>query len=217
MGVSNGNRSFVEPFKTVNLNKGVKSSYIIKSIFSYLKESRKIKLVAFNKKYQNKFGIKIEDIKITSGKLKFAPWNGYGKEFCLKSGELIYEGEYLNGKRNGKGKEYENGEVIFEGKYSNGKRNGKGKEYHYNNKLKFEGEYLNGKRHGKGKEYDGYNIRYEGEYLNGERYGKGKTYSNGRMILNIEKDGKGEEYYNDGTLMFRGEFRNQKKIEWIYI
>ena len=44
---------------------------------------------------------------------------------------MIFEGEYLNGKRNGKGKEYDYyGNLIFEGEYLNGKRwNGKGKEY----------------------------------------------------------------------------------------
>ena len=36
--------------------------------------------------------------------------------------------------------------VIYEGEYLNGKRNGKGKEYYLNGKLKFEGEYLNGIR-----------------------------------------------------------------------
>ena len=41
---------------------------------------------------------------------------------------------------------YNNGELMFEGEYLNGKRNGKGKEYDYNGKLEFEGEYLNGKR-----------------------------------------------------------------------
>ena len=58
----------------------------------------------------------------------------------------------MNGKRNGKGKEYyENGNIEFEGEYLNGKRNGKGKEYFNNGKLLFEGEYLNGKRwNGKG-------------------------------------------------------------------
>ena len=40
--------------------------------------------------------------------------------------KLRYEGEYLNGKRNGKGKEYNHNELIFEGEYINGKRNGKG-------------------------------------------------------------------------------------------
>ena len=53
-----------------------------------------------------------------------------------KNDVLIYEGEYLNGKRNGKGKEYNyiNNEVEFEGEYLNGKRNGKGKEYYDQNK-----------------------------------------------------------------------------------
>ena len=49
---------------------------------------------------------------------------GYVKEYN-DNGELEFEGEYLNGERNGKGKEYNyKGELIFEGKYLNGKRNG---------------------------------------------------------------------------------------------
>ena len=48
----------------------------------------------------------------------------------LSGSKLIFEGEYLNGERIGKGKEYGcYGELIFEGEYLNGKRNGKGKEY----------------------------------------------------------------------------------------
>ena len=49
--------------------------------------------------------------------------------------------------KKGKGKEYNyNRELIFEGEYLNGKKwNGQGKEYDYG-KLKFEGEYLNGKK-----------------------------------------------------------------------
>ena len=43
--------------------------------------------------------------------------------------------------------------LEFEGEYLNGKRNGKGKEYFYNGILEYEGEYLNGQRNGKGKEY----------------------------------------------------------------
>ena len=75
---------------------------------------------------------------------------------------IEYVGEYLKGKRNGKGKEFMiiNGEnfmaipTIFEGEYLNGerkkeiekKRNGKGKIFNYNGELIFEGEYVNGKR-----------------------------------------------------------------------
>ena len=35
----------------------------------------------------------------------------------------MYDGEYLNGLKNGKGKEYDyEGNLIFEGEYLNGKR-----------------------------------------------------------------------------------------------
>ena len=44
--------------------------------------------------------------------------------------------------RHGIGKEYDYG-IIFVGEYIKGKRQGKGKEYH-NNRLIFEGEYLKG-------------------------------------------------------------------------
>ena len=53
----------------------------------------------------------------------------------------------MNGERNGKGKEYFNGDIIFDGEYLNGKRwNGRIKEYNGNGKFIFEGEYLNGKK-----------------------------------------------------------------------
>ena len=42
------------------------------------------------------------------------------------SGYLIFEGEYLNGQREGKGKEYKYNKIIFEGEYKYGKRNGEG-------------------------------------------------------------------------------------------
>ena len=34
----------------------------------------------------------------------------------------IFEGEHLNEKRNGKGKEYKKGKIIYEGEYLNGRR-----------------------------------------------------------------------------------------------
>ena len=43
--------------------------------------------------------------------------------------KLEFGGEYLDGKRHGKGKEYDyDGKLEFEGEYSNGLRNGKEKE-----------------------------------------------------------------------------------------
>ena len=46
----------------------------------------------------------------------------------------LFEGEYLNGKRNAKGKLFDfTGDLIFEGEFANGLKNGKGKEIGYHN------------------------------------------------------------------------------------
>ena len=63
-------------------------------------------------------------------------------------GKLIFEGEYKNGKRNGKGKEYSySSGIISEAKYEKGKgwiiTTG---EFNDNGKLFFEGEYIDGER-----------------------------------------------------------------------
>ena len=70
-------------------------------------------------------------------------WNG-GIKYKLNND--------INGNRTRK--EYYFGKMLFEGQYLNGKRNGKGKEYYHDGNLSFERDYLNGKRNGKGKEYD---------------------------------------------------------------
>ena len=132
----------------------IKSSYFWLIPFSFLVEKQKLKLVKLNKAYQSKLNISIINYKFFSGKYIIYESNKIGKEYNGNDDTLQFEGEYLNGERNGKGKEYFNDTLQFEGEYLNGKRNGKGKEYYDNGRLKFEGEYLNGKRHGKGKEYD---------------------------------------------------------------
>ena len=110
----------------------------------------------------------------------------------------------MNGKRNGKGKEYNRyNRIGFEGEYSDGKRNGKGKEYNLDGILIFEGEYLNNERYnGKGKEfyYDN-KIEYEGEYLNGKHYNGKYYYDTGKIeyeVNNIQK--KIEIYKYNGAI-----------------
>ena len=74
----------------------------------------------------------------------------------------------MNGKKNGKVKEYnEEGKIQFEGEYIKGEKNGKGKEFDKNGHLKFEGEFLEGRRWN-GKEY-AYYIGTTAEYTNGRR------------------------------------------------
>jgi len=157
--------------------KDITSSFIKRNIFSFLSSKQKLKIIMYNKKYQKMILVDKEDYKKISNKYKIDGKNGKGKEYIINTNILIFEGEYINGKKSGKGKEYNDfGHLKFEGEYLNGKKSGKGKEYDYG-ELMFEGEYLNGKRSGKGKEYF-YNgmIYFEGEYLNGERSGKGKEY-----------------------------------------
>ena len=110
-------------------------------------------------------------------------------------GKLLFEGEYLNGKKNGKGKEYYKGKLTFDGEYLNGKKNGKCTEYNFKGG-KFVGEFKNGNKwngtgydekdeidyeiiNGNGlkvKEYYDGQLIYKGEYTNGVRHGKGTEY-----------------------------------------
>ena len=126
--------------------KNIKSYYFIKIIFLHLDEKQKLKIIRYNKSFQKNIDISILNYKYFTGRYIIYGANGIGKEYKGVNDSFLFEGEYLNGKRNGKGKEYYwNGKMIFEGEYLNGKRNGKGKEY-YDGNLSFEGEYSNGKK-----------------------------------------------------------------------
>ena len=137
----------------------------------------------------------------------------------------MYEGEILNGERNGKGKEYYYGYSSIFGNTSG-------------HKLKFEGDYLKGKKwNGKGfdkkgnvtyelnngcgivKEYyDNGNLEYEEEYLNGESNGKIKEYDfNGDLIFigeykdNKRWNGIEKKYVNIHKLKYEREYINGEK------
>ena len=158
--------------------------------------------------------------------------NGKAKEYLKDTNILIFEGEYKNFKRNGKGIEYDyNKHLRIEGEYSNGKiingkvydirdnmvlllENGNGKEYYYNGRVQFEGEYLKGRRwNGKGYDYLG---NYIFEIKNGKGIEKEYNYFVTLIFegeyLNGLKNRKGKEYNDDGKLIFEGEYLNGKKI-----
>ena len=140
----------------------------------------------------------------------------------------IFEGEYLNGKRNGWGKYYDENNLVFECEYLNGKKNGKAIQYDEYSKFLYKAIYLDDKlvrkldkyydeliiEEGTGiaKEYKNEILIYKGEYYNGLRNGKGKEYDQeGNLIyegefLKGERDGKGKEYDQEGNLIYEGEF-----------
>ena len=142
--------------------------------------------------------------------LEYEIKNGKGNIKYLFSGTSKYEGNYENGKRSGKGKEYNNDILIFEGEYTDGKRNGKGKEYSNDGILIFEGEYAYGKKNGKGKKYNrNSKLIFDGEYLNGKIW-DGKGYDNkGNLAFEIKNgNGKVVKYDDYGNLIFEGEYLN---------
>ena len=132
--------------------KNVKSPFILRIIFSFLFQKQKLNMIKYNKELQKIFLVDIKDYKTISRKCKIIEKNGKGNEYFIKGNILIFEGEYLNKKRNGKGKEYKNNKIIFEGEYLNGKRIGMGKEYNEFGKVIFEGEYFYNNRK-KGRKY----------------------------------------------------------------
>ena len=93
----------------------------------------------------------------------------------------------MNGKKNGKGKEYKQNHLIFEGEYIDGKRNGKGIEYNFRGEFLFEGEYKEGKKsNGKIKEYyeNSYLLKIDREYFNGKK--RGKEYNKyGKLLQSL--------------------------------
>ena len=106
----------------------IKSYYFIKLIYTFVEEAQKLKLVKYNKRIQKNLDISIINYKFFSGRYLIYEKNGIWKEYYGEDDTLRFEGEYLNGQRHGKGKEYDgDGKLLFEGEYVNGKRNGKGK------------------------------------------------------------------------------------------
>ena len=87
-----------------NILESIKSTYILKEIFSFLNAKEKLNIIIYHKKMQKELKINIEDYKIISGKYKLGGKNGKGSEYIINTNTLIFEGEYLNGKRNEKGK-----------------------------------------------------------------------------------------------------------------
>jgi antitoxin component YwqK of YwqJK toxin-antitoxin module len=62
-----------------------------------------------------------------------------------ENGQLCWEGNYVNGKRNGVWKEYyDNGQLSWEVNYVAGKEDGVWKTYYENGQLCWEGNYVDG-------------------------------------------------------------------------
>ena len=113
--VKKNEKAFLKKIKNVknkiNIKSAIKSKYNVIKIFSFLDLKTKLHIVNYNKSFQRLFGLNIEHYKKVSEKYKIYGINGFGKEYLKNI--LFFEGEYLNGKKNGKGKEYDKEKNII--------------------------------------------------------------------------------------------------------
>jgi hypothetical protein len=82
----------------------IRSSYILKEIFSFLEPREKLDIIIYNRKLKENLEISIQDYKRISGKYIKGEKNGKGCIYTLDKNILIFEGEFLNGKKMEKGK-----------------------------------------------------------------------------------------------------------------
>ena len=176
----------------------ITSPFFLNKVFSYIIKPKELDIVKYNKKFQTQLGLNLKHYKILSKKYIIYETKNFGKEYLGENGNLLYEGEYINGKRNGKGKEYNSEEQLeYEGDFKNGKKEGIGKAYSKGSILIYEGEYKNGIRNGKGKTFKEGKVFFDGEFLDDELF-KGKTYEDGKVVYELEENGIRKEYNNFG-------------------
>ena len=63
-----------------------------------------LNIIIYNKELQKKFSFDIKDYQEVNEKFKIGEKNGKGKEYIIETNDLVFGGEYLNGKKMKKGK-----------------------------------------------------------------------------------------------------------------
>ena len=114
--------------------------------------------------------------------------------FILQRVNRIYEGEWKNDMRDGKGvlTSTMTGNVIYDGQWRNDLPNGYGRAK-FTDHTSYEGEWKDGKPHGKGTHRDDFmTFLYVGDWIEGRQEGYGTLYwdyPNGRVEKGIWKNG----------------------------
>jgi len=179
-----------------------------------------------------------DDGKYYIGDIKNNIPNGKGIKY-LKNGNILYEGDFINGKFEGYGKFICESGAYYIGQWKNGLSHGKGTMYYSNGNIKLEGYWVNNKLEGNGKYISKEGHYYIGHYKNGFRNGKGIEYypngsikyegdwvndvpeGNGAFIWqdgfyyigqfkNGFRNGKGTMYYPNGSVEYEGDWVNDK-------
>ncbi len=141
-------------------------------------------------------------------------------KYFYTDGTLMEEVTYLNDKKNGFLKRYdENGVLTSIEKYINDvlqedapelKEYEIRRDYYANGQVKIEGSYFNDKPDGIRREYD-----EDGNILKGYVFFEGVLSAEGIIDENGKRQGPWKEYYPSGKLMAEGKYKNSNRVgEW---
>ena len=115
---------------------------------------------------------------------------------------------------------YKNNQIMYEGNYLSGKKNEQWIYYFENGKIKRESNYLDGKKHGSWIYYNKTgNIDWVQNYNEGKRDGEWLYYNklgNLRAVDNFvdgKKDGESIVYSIDGAIIESSLYRNGRKVK----
>ena len=191
----------------------------------------------YNGKYINGKYI-YDDGKYYIGEFKNNKPNGKGIKYN-KNGNILYDGDFINGKFEGNGKYVREDGLSYIGQWKNGLSHGKGTMYYSNGNIKYKGDWVNNKYEGNGMDiqengyyyigqykngfangigreyYPNGNLKYQGDWVNDKPEGNGKYiwedgfYYIGQLKKGL-RNGKGIMYYPDGSVNYEGDWVNDK-------
>ena len=163
------------------------------------------------------------------GQLKDSKLHGKGKLMSHSpnhnsQGNLIFEGNFKNGKKDGQGRQYHTSHSFtqsfrYEGIFENDKLQGYAEEYSCYNKKLYDGMFVDGKYQGGGVEYEhtGVGVKYSGNFKNGKYECEGTEYhldsEQVKYTGNFKNglyDGSGKEFHKNGVLKYNGNYKNGK-------
>ena len=124
-------------------------------------------------KHEYTHSMMINDCLYYEGQILNGKRNGKGS-IKSKSGQLVYEGSFKDDLYDGDGLWISEQGLIFTGNFIQGKRNGRGLLFSNENKYRYDGEWIDDLKSGKGTETNPDGSSYVGEFFNNKKNGKGK-------------------------------------------
>ena len=145
---------------------------------------------------------------------------GIYKLYDKKTGLIIFEKNYINGKKEGISREFYNGNIFIETYYKNDKKYGTEPEYYENGNIQSTMEYENnyGLKHGEHKEYDkNGNLIKETTWLLDKRHSECKIYVDNKLseiytYVSGTYDGPYKKFHPNGNIAIKGMYLHHRRI-----